>query len=117
MIVEEYADRFWIWLRREIRWRWLSGLLLLLSAWFAWHALHGARGFYAYMDQRRSVQILEQDLAALSSRRDALKQHQILLDSRHMDADLVEEKLLELGWMRDGDVFIPDPVIDGGGTP
>jgi cell division protein FtsB len=108
MFAEDYADRFWIWLRREIRLRWLGGILLLLTAWFAWHALHGSRGLYAYLDHRRSVQILERDLAALDQRRDALRQHQKLLDTRHMDADLVEEKLLELGWLRSGDVFIPD---------
>jgi cell division protein FtsB len=108
MILHDYADRFWLWLRREIRWRWLSGLFLLLTAWFAWHALHGSRGLYAYLDQRRTVQLLEQDLAELERQRDALKHHQALLDSRHMDADLVEEKLLQLGWMREGDVFVPD---------
>ncbi|WP_027136057.1 FtsB family cell division protein [Geminicoccus roseus] len=111
MIAEEYVDRFWIWLRREIRWRWMGFLLLLLSGWFAWHALHGSRGFYAYMDQRRAVQILEQDLASLEQRRDALRHHQNLLDNRYMDADLVEEKLLELGWIREGDVFIPDNTL------
>ncbi|HEX2527689.1 MAG TPA: septum formation initiator family protein [Geminicoccus sp.] len=108
MIAEDHVDRLWLWLRREIRWRWLSGVFLLLTAWFAWHALHGSRGLYAYLDQRRAVQILEQDLAALEERRDALKRHQELLDSRHMDADLVEEKLLQLGWMREGDVFVAD---------
>jgi cell division protein FtsB len=117
MIAEEYVDRFWVWLRREIRWRWLGGLLLLVSAWFGWHALHGPRGFYAYMDQRRSVQILEQDLAAMEAKRNALKHHQVLLNSRHMDADLVEEKLLELGWIPQGDVFVPDNQIDGSSAP
>jgi cell division protein FtsB len=111
MIAADYVDRFWIWLRREIRWRWLGSLLLLLSAWFAWHALHGSRGFYAYMDQRRSVQVLEQDLTDLMAKRDALKRQQALLGDRTMDADLLEEKLLGLGWARRGDVFIPDHMI------
>ena len=108
VILEDYPDRLWMWLRREIRWRWLSGILLLLSAWFAWHALHGPRGFYAYMDERRSVQVLEQNLAGLEVHEKALKQHQRLLDRRAMDADLVEEKLLQLGWIHKGDIFIPD---------
>ena len=106
-----------MWLQREIRWRWLSGSLLLLSAWFAWHALHGPRGFYAYMDERRTVQTLEKDLAALQERADALKQHQRLLAGPAMDRDLVEEKLLELGYIHRGDVFIPDSELpDGSGN-
>lgn len=109
MFASHVSDRLWLWMRREIRWRWLSVLLLLVTGWFAWHALHGQRGLYAWLDAKRELTVLEGQLAELEARRDVLKHQQDLLAGEVMDADMVEEKLLALGWIRQGDRLLPDP--------
>lgn len=60
--------------------------------YFAYHALNGERGLYAYFKQSRNLEISQSELARLTSERVELEQRVQSLNSGSLDLDLLDEE-------------------------
>jgi cell division protein FtsB len=91
-----------LWLGR----RWHFGGALLLLVYFAYHGLHGERGFYAWIDKARSLEEAKQQLARLETDLTALDRTVQGLQPDRSDPDLLEEQLRGLGYIARDEVMI-----------
>lgn len=78
----------------------------LTTAYFGYHAMHGDRGLYAWMDTSRLIEERRAELAELRDRRAALERRVDALKPEHSQADLLSEELLKLGFVWPSDVII-----------
>src|SRR3546814_11270057 len=87
-----------------------EGLAACMVAYFAYHALHGDRGFYAWImlkQQRAQVMAAAEEVAAHRAR---LAHRVGLLRSAHLDPDLLEARAqatLNYGAAGDHITFLP----------
>jgi cell division protein FtsB len=95
-----------------LRWaygRWPLFLACAVLAYFGYHAVHGERGFLAWVDRNREIEAARLELAQLNAERDQL-QHRIGgLQEGHLDRDLREEELRKLGYIRQNEVLVLTP--------
>jgi len=78
----------------------------LTTAYFGYHALHGDRGLYAWVDTSRLLQQRHAELAELRAERVALERRVDALNPEHSQADLLAEELLKLGFVWPNDVIV-----------
>ena len=109
-------------LLREIKTRaWQAApqvLAACMVAYFAYHALHGDRGFYAWLMLNQERAQAEATAAAVAAERARLEQRVGLLRREHLDPDLLEERaqaLLNYGMAGDHVIFL-DPELRRAGT-
>lgn len=87
-------------------------LAACMMAYFAYHALHGDRGFYAWimLKQERAQALVTAE--AVAGQRSQLEHRVNLLRSTHLDPDLLEEQaqaILNYGMESDHVIFLaPD---------
>jgi len=95
-------------------------LAACMMAYFAYHALHGDRGFYAWimLKQERAQAVVTAD--AVAEQRGELEHRVNLLRSEHLDPDLLEERaqaILNFGMESDHVIFLPPELRRSGGRP
>jgi len=111
-------------LLREIRTRARQAapqvLAACMVAYFAYHALHGDRGFYAWimLKQERAQALATAETVAAERAR---LEHRVgLLRSDHLDPDLLEERAqatLNYGAADDHIIFLPPELRRTGSEP
>jgi cell division protein FtsB len=94
--------------------RWLRGCwpLLVASAilaYFGYHAVHGQRGFLAWLDRNREIEAVRQELAAVQGERAALERRIAGFRPGQLDRDLLEEELRKLGYIKRNEVIVLTP--------
>ena len=67
-------------------------LAACMVAYFAYHALHGDRGFYAWIMLKQEKVQAEATAAAVAAERSELAHRVSLLRREHLDPDLLEER-------------------------
>ncbi len=81
---------------------------LLVIGYFGAHALFGPSGYLALDEIRRQQAELQQQKAALESRRDLLQRDLRLLDPKGVDPDYADELVRRhLGVVRPDEVIVP----------
>lgn len=109
-------------LLREIRRRGrqiaLQAMAACLVGYFAYHAVHGERGLFAYLRLEQELAEAEQARAELVAERQALEHRVGLLRPEHLDPDMLEEQARRLlDYARDDEVVILlDPGDEGAGA-
>ncbi|MCB9943189.1 MAG: septum formation initiator family protein [Geminicoccaceae bacterium] len=86
-----------------------TAVLVLVLAYFGYHAIHGERGLLAWIDQSRLVEIRRHELAGLEARRDDLQRRVGGLKENHVSPDLLEEELKKLGYVGHNEAIILVP--------
>ncbi|MGF1631145.1 MAG: septum formation initiator family protein [Kiloniellaceae bacterium] len=95
-------------------------LAACMVAYFAYHALHGDRGFYAWImlkQERAQVVTTAQTVAGERAR---LEHRVSLLRREHLDPDLLEERaqaILNYGAANDHTIFLPPGLRRTGSAP
>ncbi len=74
----------------------LPAAALLVTAYFSWHAYHGAHGLLARDDLQREELRLSAELKGLVARREALERDIMLLRPDSLDPDYLEQRAIEL---------------------
>lgn len=78
--------------------------LVAISLWL----LFGTTGLFAWNDYSRELASRRVELAQLQAQEIALQNRQRLLDPRHVDPDLVDEKIREdLNLLHPDDIVVP----------
>lgn len=86
--MEFFAD-----LRRGARQAVMPVLLGALLAYFAWHAIHGQRGFRTLQMRQTQIEQAGADLAAVRARRDAAERRVAALRGGRIDPDTLDERV------------------------
>ena len=95
-------------------------LAACMVAYFAYHALHGDRGFYAWIMLKQEKGQVEATAAAVAAERARLERRVGLLRSTHLDPDLLEERaqaILNYGAPGDHIIFLPPELMRNGTGP
>jgi cell division protein FtsB len=107
---------------RDAATRLLKGTWPLLLAscallYFGYHAVHGQRGFFAWMDRNRETGEVRQQLAELQATRGELQRRidGLKEGAGEVDRDLLEGELRKLGYVRPGEVLVLTP--EGAAAP
>ena len=85
-------------------------LAACMVAYFAYHALHGDRGFYAWIMLKQEKAQVEATARTVAEERARLEHRVGLLRSDHLDPDLLEERaqaILNYGAAQDHIIFLP----------
>lgn len=78
-----------------------------LLGYFAWHGFHGPRGFAHHERLLARAAQLEQDVAAISAKRDELERKVNLLRPESVDPDLLDQLAREsLDLVKPGDLVV-----------
>jgi cell division protein FtsB len=91
-----------------------------MVAYFAYHALHGDRGFYAWILLKQEKSQAEAVAERVAQERLELAHRVALLRREHLDPDLLEERAQAiLGYGAEGDhvIFLEPALRRPGGTP
>ena len=81
----------------------------VIAGYFAFHAIHGDRGVFAYAELTEQVREARITLADARGRREALETDVSLLQRDNLDLDLLEERVRSvLNLIDDDDVVIYD---------
>ncbi len=95
-------------------------LAACMVAYFAYHALHGDRGFYAWiMLKQEKAQVLT-TAGAVAQERATLEHRVSLLRRKHLDPDLLEERaqaILNYGAEGDHTIFLSPDLRRTGSLP
>jgi cell division protein FtsB len=91
----------------------LFGYALTLTAtgYFAWSAWHGDRGLMARQHYEAQIAAREAQIKALKDEREAWRRRVSMLESEHIDKDLLEERslaVLNAGHPNDVIVLLPE---------
>ncbi|MDX2094596.1 MAG: septum formation initiator family protein [Alphaproteobacteria bacterium] len=82
-------------------------LWMLVTFYIGYHMLHGERGLYALMRDRREAVRLEDDLAKTKASREAMERRVSHLRSGSLDRDLLDEQMRRmLGVMKKGEIVV-----------
>ncbi len=80
---------------------------MLLAFYMGYHTLHGDRGLYALMRDRREAAELEQELAATKSQREKMELRVSHLRDASLDRDLLDEQMRRMmGVMHKGEIVM-----------
>lgn len=97
-------------LRRRLRDAAAPALGLLLVGYFAYHAIQGDRGVFAWMQLSQQISQARATLAETSEQRRALEHRASLLRPESLDPDLLEEQARrELGLVHPDERVILTP--------
>ena len=98
---------------RVTKQQWMPGRMmrplmwLLLMFYMGYHALHGERGVYALMRDRRELAQLEQALAETKSQREQMEIKVSHLRNDSLDRDLLDEQMRRMmGVMGKGELVV-----------
>ena len=69
---------------------------LIVTAYFGWHAYHGAHGLLARDGLKREELRLTTELKGLQAHRSSIERHIALLDPQKLDPDYLEERAADL---------------------
>lgn len=69
---------------------------VLLVAYFVWHGLHGANGYFARERLEVEARELQAELEELQAERRRLERHVALLRPESLDPDMLEERSREI---------------------
>ncbi len=97
------------WLRES--WVLLGAVLMLL--YFGYHAVHGKRGLFAWLDISRELERSRAELALLKAEGSDLQAQVDALQPDRSDPDLVESELRRLGYIGQGEKVILDTTSPG----
>lgn len=95
-------------------------LAACMVAYFAYHALHGDRGFYAWIMLKQEKAQALVTAERIAEERAELEQRVSLLRRDHLDPDLLEERaqaLLNYGMASDHIILLDPELRRSGGTP
>ena len=90
----------------RLKGRWPVVVATAVLAYFGYHALHGERGFLAWVDKSRDLQAAQQELARLAEQRQRLERDVQAFQRDSIDRDLLEEELRKLGYVKPNEVII-----------
>jgi cell division protein FtsB len=79
-------------LKRGLRQAVMPVLLGALLAYFAWHAIHGSRGFRAMQQREAQIEAAKGELARLRAERGAAERRVDALRDQHLDPDTLDER-------------------------
>lgn len=96
----------WFWCRRFCMRHGLTAAAGLVLVYFVFHGLNGERGYFAKQDTQRMLHERQELLDALIVEREALETKVSALTPGRTQADMVEEQLYQLGYIKPGDVII-----------
>jgi cell division protein FtsB len=86
---------------------------ILITGYFASHALLGNTGLFAWGDYKQQRAELQLQADQLAERKEALERRVALLDPRRVDPDLADELVRDnLGVVRADEVVVPLPKAD-----
>lgn len=78
-----------------------------LVGYFAYHLVHGERGFSAYLHLKQELAAAEQTRAELTAERKVLEQKVALLRPEHLDPDMLSEQARKLlGYGRANEIVV-----------
>ena len=81
----------------------------VISGYFAFHAVHGDRGVFAYAELSERVRDAQIKLTDVRGRREALQSDVRLLQRESLDLNLLEERVRAvLNYVDDDDLLIND---------
>ncbi|MFN0263553.1 FtsB family cell division protein [Tepidamorphus sp. 3E244] len=69
---------------------------VIVTAYFGWHAYHGAHGLIARESLKREELRLTVQLKGLKAHRQSIESHIALLDPKQLDPDFLEERAVDL---------------------
>jgi cell division protein FtsB len=95
-------------------------LAACMVAYFAYHALHGDRGFYAWLMLKQEKAQTLATAERVAGQRAELEHRVGLLRREHLDPDLLEERaqaVLNYGMPSDHIIFLDPDLRRSGGTP
>lgn len=69
---------------------------LIVTAYFGWHAYHGAHGLLGRADLIREELRLAAEIKGLQSQRASIERHIALLEPQSLDPDYLEERAISL---------------------
>ncbi len=83
----------------------LMGMLMVF--YIGYHALHGERGLYALMRERRELTALQAEYEATKTEREKLELRVSHLRNGSLDRDLLDEQMRRmLGVMKKGEIVV-----------
>jgi cell division protein FtsB len=95
-------------------------LALAATGYFAWSAWHGERGLMARQHYEGQIASREAQIAALKAEREAWQKRVNMLQSEHIDKDLLEERassILNAGHPNDVIVLLPETAASTAKNP
>jgi cell division protein FtsB len=95
-------------------------LAACMVAYFAYHALHGDRGFYAWIMLKQEKAQALATAEAVAAERATLEHRVSLLRREHLDPDLLEERaqaILNYGAESDHTIFLSPDLRRTGNLP
>ncbi|MBL8709857.1 MAG: septum formation initiator family protein [Rhodospirillaceae bacterium] len=104
-------------IKRRLRQVALPLLGACLTAYFAFHAIHGDRGIYAWLRINQELKVAEQEASALAAERRQLERRLTLLSSTSLDLDMLEERarvMLNFAHPDDLIIFLDEAAATGG---
>jgi cell division protein FtsB len=85
-------------------------LCVFAILYFAWHTMQGRHGLRAYMEYGSKLDSLEAEAAATRRTREQLENQRMLLQSRAVDPDYLDQLAREkLNYMTDGEKVVDLP--------
>ncbi len=80
---------------------------IVVVGYFAYHTVHGDRGFLAWMQMKDRVDDAERRLMALQRERDTWERRVHLLNPASLDPDMLDERVRAmLGYAQAGDLVV-----------
>ncbi len=79
-------------LKRGLRQAAVPVLLAGLLAYFAWHAIHGSRGFRAMQLREAQIEAARAELGRLQAEREAAERRVAALRDNQLDLDTLDER-------------------------
>jgi cell division protein FtsB len=101
----------------RLKGRWPVVVATAVLAYFGYHALHGERGFLAWIDKSRDLEAARQELARLTEQRQRLERDVRAFQRDSIDRDLLEEELRKLGYVKPNEVIILRRDEEGAAEP
>ena len=89
---------------------------LVVTAYFGWHAYHGAHGLLARQSLMREDLRLATEIKGLRAHREAIERHIALLKPQSLDPDYLEERSVSLLNFISPDVRELKPQTDAGAS-
>ncbi|MBM3617866.1 MAG: septum formation initiator family protein [Alphaproteobacteria bacterium] len=92
----------------NLRKRYITAFIFSITVfYFAYHALNGERGIYAYFKQSRNLEVSQAELTRLTQQRAELEKRVHLLSNASLDLDLLDEEARRtLGSAKKGEVVV-----------
>ena len=81
--------------------------LMLMAFYIGYHALHGERGLYALVREKRELSALNEELTQTKASREKLELRVSHMRNGSLDRDLLDEQMRRMmGVMKDGEIVV-----------